>query len=424
MDWYFKTNLTVRILIALGLGFVVGLILNAVSEDNVLYSIAVENVFQVGGDIFFRALQLLVVPVVLVSLICGTAALENIRKVGRIGGKTVGLYLLTTAIAIITALTVASILKPGQGFDLEAEEAAAFEAREAPPVSEVITNIFPRNVFEAMSEGQMLQVIVFSILFGMALTLSGKPGQQILEIIRALQEVVMKLVGIVMEFAPVGVFCLIAIVFAQHGVQVFGNLLFYFLIVFGVLLFHGWVVYPTILFFLGRLNPKPFIRKMGTAQAFAFSTASSNATLPVTLRTAEYRLGANNSVASFTVPLGATINMDGTAIMQGVATIFIAQAFGFDLSMGQLVAVVLTAIMASIGTAGVPGVGTIMLGMVFLQVGLPVEAIGIILGVDRLLDMTRTVVNITGDATVTTIIAKSEGALNLDIYNDPKISDR
>jgi Na+/H+-dicarboxylate symporter len=416
MDIYFRIPLTIRILSALGLGFILGLLLNLLADDNGLRLFLVEGVFFVGGEIFFRALQLLVVPVVLTTLICGTASLDSIRKVGTIGGKALGLYLLTTAIAICIALSVALIIKPGSGFQLEADP--QFEARTAEGFAQVLINLFPRNPFSAMAEGNMLQIIIFAVLFGLALTMAGKPGEPVLRLLESLQTVVLKLVTIVMELAPIGVLCLIARVFATQGFDVFGNLLLYFLTVLGVLIFHGLVIYPLLLTLLARLNPRPFLRKMMTAQAFAFSTASSNATLPVTLRTVEERLGVKNSVASFTVPLGATINMDGTAIMQGVATVFIAQIYGIDLTAAQILSVVLMATLASVGTAGVPGVGLILLAAVLNQVGLPVEAIGIILAVDRILDMVRTAVNITGDAAVTTVVAKSEGALNEITYNE------
>ncbi|MBW2270882.1 MAG: dicarboxylate/amino acid:cation symporter [Deltaproteobacteria bacterium] len=374
----------------------------------------VDGVFYVGGAVFMASLKLLVVPLVFVSLVCGTASLDDISRLGRIGGKTLGLYLLTTAIAITLALLAASIVRPGAGLDLPAD--LSFATKQAPGFADTLVNIFPSNPVRAMSEGNMLQVIVFAALFGFAMTLSGAPGRRLLEFFQDANAVVLRLVTVLMEVAPYGVFCLLAKIFALQGLSAIIQMFGYFCVVLGVLLVHGMLTYPALLRTLSGLDPLTFARKMRAPISFAFSTASSNATLPVTLETVEDRLGVNNKVASFTIPLGATINMDGTAIMQGVATGFIAQAYGIDLTLVDYLMVVLTATLASIGTAGVPGVGLIMLAMVLKQVNLPVEGIGLIIGVDRLLDMVRTAVNITGDAAVTCIVAKSEGELSQEIF--------
>jgi Na+/H+-dicarboxylate symporter len=357
----------------------------------------------------------LIVPVVVVSLVCGTAALNDIRRLGRLGLKTVLLYLTTTAVAISLALMAAIAMGPGHGFELEPGEAVEIE--EAPPLTEVAVELFPRNIVEAAAEGRILQVIVFSILFGMAMTLAGAAGSRVLLFFQDLMEIVMKLVTIVIWLAPIGVFALIARIFATEGFEAFPPLAGYFLVVTLVLLIHGLVVYPLLLKLLGGLNPLKFLQSIWPAQIFAFSTASSAATIPITLRAVRNRMGVDNSVASFTVPFGATVNMDGTAIMQGVATVFIAQAYGLSLGVPEYLLVVLTATLASIGTAAVPGAGLIMLAMVLNQVGLPVEGIALIIGVDRLLDMLRTAINITGDATVTCVVAASEGSLNREIFN-------
>ena len=395
-------------------GFTVGLALNLIGAQGWLGAFLVDGVFHVGGAIFLASLKLLVVPLVFVSLVCGTAALDDITRLGRVGGKTLGLYLITTAIAVTLALSAAVLIQPGAGFDLPTE--VTFAAREAPSLTQTLINIFPTNPIKAMAEGNMLQLIVFSVLFGFCLTLAGEPGSRVLSVFQDLNHVVMRLVILLMTVAPIGVFCLIAKVFAEQGFDAFAPLLKYFLLVLAVLLLHALVTYPTLLRGLAGLNPLVFLRKMRAPISFAFSTASSNATLPITLETAEHRLGAHNSIASFTVPLGATINMDGTAIMQGVATAFIAQAYGIQIGLDDYLMVVLTATLASIGTAGVPGVGLIMLAMVLRQVNLPVEGIGLIIGVDRLLDMVRTSVNITGDATVTCIVAKTEGLLDRNVF--------
>lgn len=413
-------RLTRHILIGMGLGVALGIICNLLINQvggglaGIIRQFGIEGIFDLLGQAFLALLRVLVVPLVFVSLVCGTAALEDIRKLGRIGARTVGFYLLTTAMAITLALTAAVLVGPGRGFGLQTD--AGFQAAEAPSLVEVLINIFPRNIVEAMSEGNMLQIIVFAILFGIALTLSGKPGKQLLGVFQDLNAVIMTLVQIVMKLAPYGVFALVARTFATQGFEAFAPLLKYFFLLLAVLILQALVVYPVLLKVLSGLNPVPFLRKLREVQIFAFSTASSNATIPVTLKVVEERLGVTNSVASFTVPLGATINMDGTAIMQGVATVFIAQAYTMGLDISDYLMVVLTATLASIGTAGVPGVGLITLSMVLTQVGLPVEGVGLILGIDRLLDMVRTAVNVTGDSAVSCIVARSEGELDLEAY--------
>ena len=409
-----RNSLTFQILVGMAAGLAVGLGLNWIGPTGLVERFLLDGLFEVGGKVFLASLKLLVVPLVFVSLVCGTAALDDITKLGRVGGKTLALYLTTTAIAITLALSAAMLVQPGAGFDLPTD--VGFVAKEAPSLTETLINIIPTNPIKAMAEGNMLQLIVFSVLFGLCLTLAGEPGGRVLSLFSDLNDVIMRLVTLLMAVAPYGVFCLLSKVFAEQGFGAFQPLLKYFFLVLGVLFLHGLVTYPSLLRLLGGLSPRLFLKKMRNPISFAFSTASSNATLPVTLETAEHKLGVHNSIASFTVPLGATINMDGTAIMQGVATAFIAQAYGIDLAATDFLMVVLTATLASIGTAGVPGVGLIMLAMVLRQVNLPVEGIGLIIGVDRLLDMVRTAVNITGDAAVTCIVAKSEGQLDRDVF--------
>lgn len=375
------------------------------------------GLFDVVGRIFIASLKLLVVPLVLVSLICGMTSLGNSSRMGPIAGKTILLYMLTTAIAVSLGLIGATLIGPGSG--LEIDTTASFEPKAAPPLTEVLVNIFPSNPFSAMAKGEMLQVIVFAVLVGYALTRAGEAGERIAGWFRDMEAVVMKMVTLLIELAPWGVFALLVKLFATMGFDTIVNLAAYFLTLSGILMLHGLVVYPGLLRAFTGLNPKILLLKMRRVWAFAFSTASSGATLPVTLRTVEKRLGVPKSVAGFSVPLGATINMDGTAIMQGVATVFIAQVYGIDLTATQLLMVILTATLASVGTAAVPGVGLITLSLVLQQAGLPVEGVGLIIGVDRLLDMIRTAVNVTGDATVSTIVAYREGQLDEAIYNDP-----
>ncbi len=399
------------------LGLAAGLILNDIGGGGQAQKWLTDGFLLVGGKIFISSLKLLVVPLVFVSLVCGTASLDDITKLGRVGGKTLGLYLLTTAIAISIALVLALLIQPGAGFNLPTD--VTFTAKAAPSLVQTIINIFPTNPVWAMANGKMLQIIVFSVLLGMAITLSGEPGKRVLHFFKDFNDVIMKLVMMIMLIAPYGVFCLIARVFADQGISAIAPLAKYFFVVLFALLLHVSCTYFGLLALLGRLNPIQFFKKFKSVPMFAFSTASSGATIPVTLENVEHKLGVKNSIASFTIPLGATINMDGTAIMQGVATIFIAQAYGIALGVDQLLMVIVTATLASIGTAAVPGVGLITLAMVLNQVGLPVEGIGLIIGVDRLLDMARTAVNVTGDAAVTCIVAKTEKSMNMTTFNKP-----
>ncbi|MCK5720084.1 MAG: dicarboxylate/amino acid:cation symporter [Thiomargarita sp.] len=409
-------KLTKAILIAMFAGGILGGILNLFFMDSyIVEEILVGNIFHVIGQIFINSLKMLVVPLVFVSLVCGTAALGDISKLGRLGGKALLFYLSTTALAISLALSLAIIIQPGVGLDLPTE--ATFATKEAPSIAETIINIVPSNPIQAMAEGQMLPLIFFSLLLGIAIVMAGDAGKRVEAQFQDYNTIIMQLVVILMKLAPYGVFCLIAKTFATQGFELFKPLLSYFLVVVSALLIHGIVSYSILLKMFSGLSVTTFLKKMTSVQIFAFSTASSNATIPVNVENTEKRLGVNNSIASFTIPLGATINMDGTAIMQGVATVFIANVYGIDLGMTDYLAVILTATLASIGTAGVPGVGLIMLAMVLNQVGLPVEGIALIIGVDRLLDMMRTAVNVTGDAAGTVIIAKSEGELDTKVYN-------
>ncbi|SHF29487.1 Na+/H+-dicarboxylate symporter [Microbulbifer donghaiensis] len=417
-------GLTTKILIAMLLGIVVGVLFNFLNASQLLGSgvteaingYLTEGLFDIVGRIFIASLKLMVVPLVLVSLVCGACALSEGHRIGPLAGKTVLLYLLTTAAAISLALAMALIIQPGVGVDVA--PGGAFEAKESPPLSDVLVNIFPTNPVAAMAQGNMLQIIVFALLMGYAISRCGEPGRRVAAFFNDLNEVILRMVGVLMVFAPYGVFALLAKTFATLGVEFILDLGKYFLVVLGTLLLHALGVYSLLLKLLSGLNPIELIKKMRPAMVFAFSTASSAATLPVTLSTVEKRLGVDNKVAAFTIPLGATINMDGTAIMQGVATAFIAQMYGIEIGLMGYLTVILTATLASVGTAGVPGVGLIMLAMVLQQVGLPLEGIAIVMGVDRLLDMVRTAVNITGDSVVSAIVAKSEGALSEETFYD------
>jgi Na+/H+-dicarboxylate symporter len=424
-----KLGLTSRIFIGMITGIVIGALLQWLFDDSgdfsfsvfglhvSTYALLVDGIFNVVGSIFIASLKMLVVPLVFVSLICGTSSLSDPSKLGRLGGKSILLYISTTAIAISLAVSFALLVAPGEGLNLTTE--SDFVAKEAPSLGQVIINMMPTNPINAMAEGNMLQIIVFAVLFGIAMAMTGDSGKRLTAVFEDLSTVIMKLVTILMNLAPYGVFVLMAKLFATIGFDTIASLLKYFLLVVFVLLVHAFISYPVILKALSGLSPIILLRKMRDAALFAFSTSSSSATLPITMETAIKKLGVKRSVASFTVPLGSTINMDGTAIMQGVATVFIAQVYSVDLSLSDYMMVILTATLASIGTAGVPGVGLIMLAMVLQQVNLPVEGIALIIGVDRLLDMTRTAVNVTGDCMVACIVAKSENELDIEVFNDP-----
>lgn len=409
------SQLTKKILIGMVSGILLGSALNYTTLPDWVNTFFLGGVIEAGGRIFLSSLKLLVVPMVFVSLVCGAGSLDDLKKLGRLGSKTFGFYTLTTALAIALALVLALIVSPGKGFVIDTP--AAFEAKAAPSLVDVIVNIFPSNPIESMAKGEMLQIIVFAILFGIGITLAGAAGKRVLGTFNDLNEIIMKMVMLLMEIAPYGVFCLLTKVFATQGFEAILPMGKYFFVVLAGLILQMAVVYAGILKFIGRLSPWKFFKKFSEVIVFAFSTASSNATLPVNMEVTEKELGVHNSVASFTIPFGATINMDGTAIMQGVATVFVAQAYNIHLGVQDYLMVILTATLASIGTAGVPGVGLVMLAMVFNQVGLPVEGIGLIIGVDRLLDMSRTAVNVTGDAVVSCVVAKSEKQFDENVFN-------
>jgi Na+/H+-dicarboxylate symporter len=403
------------------LGLIAGSLLKVFTHKPWVQQYLIGGVFEIGSRIFLSSLKVLVVPLVFVSIVCGTASIHDIKKLGRIGIKTFILYLLTTALAISVAIIVALAFSPGSGLDLHSA-ITEFTGATAPPLIDVISNIFPSNPIKAFAEGEMLQIIVFAGLFGLALTQSGESGKKISVFFNDLNEVILKLVVILIQLAPFGVFCLMTKTFATQGLSAIVPISKYFFVVLGVLFFHGIIIYSILLKVLSGLSPIQFFKKFRRVPIFAFSTSSSNATIPINLKTTEEELGVSNSIASFAIPLGATINMDGTAIMQGVASVFVAQAYNIPLGLNEYFMVIVTATLASIGTAGVPGVGLVMLTMVFRQVNLPVEGIGLIMGVDRLLDMTRTVVNVTGDSIISCIVAKSEGQLNLDTFNSKNSS--
>ncbi|MFV0385996.1 dicarboxylate/amino acid:cation symporter [Paracoccus sp. (in: a-proteobacteria)] len=412
-------SLTTRIMLGMVGGLILGIVLNTIGSDSV-NAWLVDGLFTMIGTAFVNGLKMLVVPLVVFSLLCGVMGIGDIRVLGRVGGKSFGLYIMTTAIAIATAIILGLLIGPGRGFTMEGVGDAGITAAEAPTVWQVFANIVPSNPIAAFASGEMLQIIFYIIIVGIAALMLGDRSVGFAKACEYMNDLMMKVVSIVMSFAPYGVFCLIAKVFAKEGIDLFLPVATYVVTLVSALLLHLFVTLMLILRVTTGLNPITFMKKIRPAQVFAFSTASSNATIPVTYRCTTERMGVDNSVASFTVPFGATINMDGTAIMQGVATVFLANVYGVALGLGGYLTVIAMAVLASIGTAGVPGVGLVMLTMVLTQVGLPIEGIALILGVDRLMDMIRTAVNITGDAVVTTVVAKTEGKLDQSVYDDPE----
>lgn len=412
-----KMGLASKVLIGLAIGVIVGIIVYYLPSGTLKDKILIDGIFQLVGQLFLRGIMMCVVPLVFVSLVNGAASMGDIKKLGKIGGKTIGFYLVTTAFAIIIGLLIAFIINPGVGLDMGAIETVEVSTRETNSLVQILYEMVPRNPIQALAEGNMLQIIIFAIFTGVALTSIGEKGKKVLELFEQLNELVMKLVTMIMVIAPLGVFGLVARTFGQVGISALVPLAKTVLGVYIALVIHGVVVYGGMLKGFTGLSPTRFYKKFYPAMAVAFSTASSSATLPVTMDIVENDIGASKDIASFALPLGATINMDGTAIYQGVAAVFIAQVYGIELTVGMMATIVLSATLASIGTAGVPGAGSIMLTMVLQTVGLPLEGLGLILGVDRIFDMGRTAMNITGDAVCTTIISKQEGEFDESIWN-------
>ena len=416
-----KIGLTTKIFIALLAGAVFGIVLcYMVPSGHVKDDIIVEGILYVVGQGFIRLMKMLVVPLVFCSLVCGSMAIGDSKKLGTVGVRTLSFYLFTTALAITVALSVGNIINPGIGLDMSAIKSNAAEVEEmvATSLSDTILNIIPDNPLNSLASGNMLQIIVFALIVGIILAKLGERTETVGNFFSQFNDIMMEMTMMVMSLAPVGVFCLIARTFANIGFSAFVPLAKYMVGVLLALAIQCFIVYLGLLKVFTGLNPFKFIKNFFPVMAFAFSTATSNATIPLSIDTLAKKMGVSKKISSFTIPLGATINMDGTAIMQGVAVVFAAQAFGIQLDMMDYLTVIGTATLASIGTAGVPSVGLVTLTMVFNSVGLPVEAIGLIMGIDRILDMTRTAVNITGDAVCTTIVAHQNKALDRDVFNN------
>lgn len=429
-----KDNSTRNTLLGMIFGIIVGVLMystglsgNGVDGDansgiNWINDHIVNGAFTLVGAVFIGGLKALVVPLVFCALFLGVTSLADPQKLGKLGGKALGIYLSTTGIAVVLAMALATVIEPGVGLNKVATGASAYATNQELTVWQTLASYIPENPLKMMVEGNMIPLILFTVLFSIAYNAAteyGKNGNNLQTILSEADATFMKVIGIIMKIAPIAVFCMLAKTMAVSGVDAIVNVGAYFFTVVLALFLHMVITYNGILVvLLARLNPITFMRQIGNSMMFAFSTSSSAAATPINIQTAEKNLGVSKSTASFTIPLGATINMDGTAIMQGVATVFIAQAFGIDLTIQQMAVVVGTAVAASVGTAAVPGVGIVMLAMVLNQVGIPTEGIALIVGVDRLLDMMRTAVNTSGDLAATVLIAKTENEHNIDVFNN------
>ena len=415
-----KMGLTSKIFIALIVGAIFGIVLHyAVPAGHYRDDILVNGILHVIGQGFIRLMKMLVVPLVLCSLVCGSMAIGDTKKLGTVGVRTLIFYLATTALAITVALSIGNLINPGVGLDMSLikSNAATVAVAEPTTLADTLLNIIPDNPLNSLASGNMLQIIVFALILGIILAQLGEKTETVGNFFSQFNEIMMKMTMMVMSLAPIGVFCLISKTFAGIGFSAFLPLAKYMVSVFIALGIQCFVVYLGLLKIFTGLNPVKFIKNFFPVMAFAFSTATSNATIPMSIDTLAKKMGVSKRISSFTIPLGATINMDGTAIMQGVAVVFAAQAFGIHLTMVDYITVIGTATLASIGTAGIPSVGLVTLTMVFNSVGLPVEAIGLIMGIDRILDMTRTAVNITGDAVCTTIVAHQNKAIDREVFD-------
>lgn len=395
-----------KIAIGFVIGIVLGFIVGPMADSTPFIKNALLPTLDLIGKIFLALLKMLIVPLVFASLVCGAGSIGDPKTLGRIGIKIMVLYLLTTAVAIAIGLVLGNLIQPGIGLSIAG---VTGEAKAAESISDVILNLFPANPLQALVEGQMLQIIVFALFLGVAAALAGEKGKLFLDFNNSLAETMYKVTALVMKTAPLGVFALIAVTASKYGLAVLAPFAKVIIAVYLGCFLQAIFVYSGIVTFITRKSPLWFFGGVKEAMISAFVTRSSSATLPITLRNTQENLGVSEKISSFTLPLGATINMDGTALYQGVCALFIAQAFGIPLSIGAQLGILLTATLASIGTAGVPGAGLIMLSMVVTGAGLPIEGVGLVAGIDAVLDMARTCINVTGDMACTTAVAKSEG---------------
>jgi Na+/H+-dicarboxylate symporter len=413
-----KRSLATKIIMGVVLGSLVGFILKYLSSA---YNFGIINdlfkVISFFAGLFTNALKMLVTPVIFVSIVNGTLLINDIVTVGRIAAKTLCIYLITTIIAVTISIGVSLIVKPGLGASTEAT--LYYTPLAGKPIQELSAAIIPNNPIEAMASGNAIQIIVFAIFFGIAIAITGKKAKPIVDMFKSLNVIIAKLVDCVVLLAPYGIFCLIVNSFKTSVLADISGLFIYFFLVIAILLFQMAIIYSMLLHFFAKLNPVIFFKKIKRMLIFSFTTSSSYATVPFAMNAVTKRCGVSRKIAAFTIPLGSTINMDGTSIMLGVATVFIFQAYNIPVNLNHYLLLIVTATMASIGTTGIPGVGIAMLSMVLQEVGLPTEGVALILSIDRVLDMARTSVNVTGDCVTACVVAQSEGELNHDIFNDP-----
>ena len=402
-------SFTKKIVLAMIFGVILGVILNLSNQDGFITNFIIANVLSVVSDLFLSALKLIIIPLIFFSIVCGILSLSDDVSLSRLGIKTLSLYILTTVIAISLGLLFSSFVNYEPIF-------SSYENISPVDTIESKVNVFPDNIFRSLTEGNIIHLLVFSVLIGISASKIKNKVHTFIKYFHDFNDVINELVKIIISFTPIAVFCILSKTFATQGLETLMPLMGYFLTVVIVLLIHFFVTFPLLLKFFTRLSPSIFFKNIRDVIVFSFSTSSSSASIPFTLKTAEEKCGIDKSIGTFTIPLGATINMDGTAIMQGCATFFLASLYGIDLGFFEIITIVATATIASVGTAGIPSAGIIMLTIIFTQIGIPLEGITLLLGVDRLLDMMRTSVNVSGDLCISCIVASSENKIDSDVY--------
>ena len=403
-------SFTKKIIVAMILGIITGVFLNIFSYDTSLSDFIIINFFNIVSDLFISALKLVIIPLIFFSIVCGIISLSDDTSLSRLGIKTLSLYLITTIIAISLGLLFSSFI------DYEPILLSNLETNVSIDNIKTESNIFPTNIFQSLSDGNIIHLLIFSVLIGIAASKVKDNAKTFINYFHEFNTVINELVKIIISFTPIAVYCILSKTFATQGLETLTPLMGYFFTVVFVLLIHFFITFSLLLKTFTNLNPKQFFINIKEVIVFTFSTSSSSASIPFTLKAATEKCGINKSISSFTIPLGATINMDGTAIMQGCATFFLASLYGIDLGMSEILTIVVTATIASIGTAGIPSAGIIMLTVIFTQIGIPLEGITLLLGVDRLLDMMRTSINVSGDLCISCIVASSENRIDETIY--------
>jgi len=402
-------SFTKKIIVAMIFGIFFGIILNFFNHDSLVANFIISNILSLVSDLFISALKLIIIPLIFFSIVCGIISLSDDVSLTRLGVKTLSLYVLTTVIAISLGLFFSSLINyPPMLTDVE--NIVTVDNIESK------VNIFPNNIFKSLTEGNIIHLLIFSVLIGISASRIKDNINTFVDYFHNFNKVINELVKIIISFTPIAVFCILSKTFATQGLETLMPLMSYFLTVVFVLLIHFFVTFSLLLKFFTKLSAYKFYSNIKDVIVFSFSTSSSSASIPFTLKTADQNCGVDKSIGTFTIPLGATINMDGTAIMQGCATFFLASLYGIDLGFTEIITIVITATIASIGTAGIPSAGIIMLTVIFTQIGIPLEGITLLLGVDRLLDMMRTSVNVSGDICISCIVASSENRINHEVY--------